>query len=491
MNYVAGLDIGTTGAKIVLFKTNGELVDKFYRPYPSSRGSSGHEMDPLAIKESVLALVKDVLQECPDLLGIGVTSFGESFVCLDENDEPLFPILLYTDPRGEEEAKFLTSKLGEKAIERKTGLKPHAMYSLPKLAYLKNHDSETFSKVKKVFLMEDYAIYLLSGKRGIDPSLASRTLGYNVEKNCYDQEIFDALGIDPSLFPPILPSGSPIRGLKKELAESKEDFILSPCGHDQFACALGSGVVNQGEAMEGAGTVESLIPCFNGEASSNLSEDCFNLVPYFDIGHLTYAFSYTGGACADWFLKAFCSEEERKDPKIHERLSSHYNGRPTGMLWLPHFAGAATPYMDLGSKACCLGMDLSTRREDFYLAVLEGVAYELKVNLDALNKHGVPVERLIASGGGSKNPVWNQIKADVTGLPLYLLDGEEAGCRGSAMLVSVASGCYPSLKEAMDAFVHVKKIVKPNPEAREAYAKMYRRYARVYKAVRPLMEDEQ
>ncbi len=494
MRKFAGLDVGTTGAKIVVFAQDGSMLDKMYSAYPSSRDQAKQEVDPFLLRDTVLSLFGAAIKKHPDLEGIGIASFGESFVCLDENDEPVYPILLYTDPRGKDECAHLVSRLGEETIEKKTGLKPHEMYSLPKLAHWKNEDPKRFASVKKVFLMEDYCLYLLTGQRFIDYSLATRTLGFSLETKDYDPEIFASLGLDPSLLSKPVPAGTPVRGLLPAFGEGHEDFIVLPAGHDQFACSLGSMVLTPGQAMEGAGTVEAVVPLVKDIPDlKRLTQDNYNLVPYFDRGYVTYGFSYTGGAAVQWLLDKVLPEAKEKAAKegknIHEVLCQKYTHAPTGLLLLPHFAGAATPYMDLGSKAAILGLDLSSDASDLYLAVLEGVAYELKLNIDTFEKDGIPIRGLVASGGGSKNPVWNQIKADVTGLPITLLEGEEAGARGSAMLVGLAAHAYADLEEAARTFVRVKGTVEPDPVAHAKYQKVYARYRKVYEAVRPLMEE--
>ena len=280
MRKFAGLDVGTTGAKIVVFGQDGALLDKVYQAYPSSRDKTKQELDASLLRDSVLSLFRRVLDKHPDLEGLGIASFGESFVCLDENDEPVYPILLYTDPRGKDECDRLIASIGEEAIEQKTGLKPHEMYSLPKLAYWKSHDPKGFSSVKKVFLMEDYCLYLLTGKRYIDYSLASRTLGFNLKEKGYDTDIFRALGLDPSLLSTPVPAGTPVRGLHEEFGPGHEDFIVLPAGHDQFACSLGSMVLKPGQAMEGAGTVECIVPLVKDIPDLRaLAKDNYNLVP--------------------------------------------------------------------------------------------------------------------------------------------------------------------------------------------------------------------
>ncbi|MDD5884855.1 MAG: FGGY family carbohydrate kinase [Erysipelotrichaceae bacterium] len=493
---LAGLDIGTTGAKIVYFSPDGRNLGKDYLPYPSLRNDSKQELDPKVLRDTLFALFYKAALAHPDLTAIGITSFGESFVCLGEHDEPLFPILLYTDKRGKAEKDWLVSRLGEDKIIAKTGLRPHEMYSLPKLAYWKQNEPEKYAKIRHVLLMQDYAFYLLTGETKIDYSLATRTLGFSLETNSWDEEIFSALDLNPSLFSLPVASGSFTRGIRKEVANAcglPKDILVLLGGHDQFACALGSGVLAPDEAMEGAGTVEAIVPLFQKTRPNSVyAKDHYAVVPYGDRGYLAYGFSYTGGALSQWFIDKIAPLERAKakaeGKNIYEELCSSYKGMPTGILCLPHFAGAATPYMDLGSRGVFAGLSLSTNKSDLYLAVLEGVAYEMRLNLERMEKDGIPVGTLYATGGGSKNPIWNQIKADITNHSIVLLDGEEAGARGCAMQAAIAEGIYSSLEEAKKAFVHPLGRVVPSPMRHAAYNEIYASYEKLYAAIRPLWE---
>ena len=204
---LAGLDIGTTGSKIVVFDDSGKIAD-YYRSYPSLRTGDNECIDVLALKEAVFALIKQALMEHPDILGIGVTSFGEAFVMLDENDRPLFDCMLYSDPRGSKQAKWLEEKLSASFYAKTTGQKSNGMFSFPKLLYVKENHPEIFAKCKRVMLMEDYVVYLLTGVAQIDYSLAARTQCFNVFSLAYERAVFDAAGISMSLFSKPVKSGT-------------------------------------------------------------------------------------------------------------------------------------------------------------------------------------------------------------------------------------------------------------------------------------------
>ena len=165
---VAGLDIGTTGCKCTVFDGQGRYLDKAYRDYPVRRAVGGHEIDISAVMDGVYAAVREMTARYPDIAGLGVTSFGETFVMTDGDGIPLHPAMLYTDPRGKEECRVLTDRLGGRKIARITGLRPHEMYSISKIMWIRNHQPDLYRAAEHVFLMEDYVVFHLTGRAQID-----------------------------------------------------------------------------------------------------------------------------------------------------------------------------------------------------------------------------------------------------------------------------------------------------------------------------------
>lgn len=189
---IAGLDIGTTGCKCTVFDEQGSYLDKAYRDYPVKRVVDSHEIDISTMMDGVYACIRQMTEKYSDIAGIGVTSFGETFVCVDAEGAPLHPAMLYTDPRGQEECRMLTSRLGEKHIAYITGLRPHEMYSISKIMWIKKHQPQIYASAAKIFLMEDYVVYHLTGKAQIDYSLAARTMAFDIKNLCWSREIFAA-----------------------------------------------------------------------------------------------------------------------------------------------------------------------------------------------------------------------------------------------------------------------------------------------------------
>ena len=494
---VAGLDIGSTGAKVTVLDESGALVHTGYMNYPVARHIHTHEVDANTIWLIVKALLKDAAAAAPDLSAVGLTSFGESFVLLDRRDHVLFPVMMYTDPRGIQQSDRLSDVLGAESIANICGTMPHPMFSLPKLMWVKQEQPAVYENIRRVCLIADFAAYMLTGEHVIDYSLATRTMGFDIHTLAWNRRIFDAAEIDPNLFGSPVPSGSLVGTVRPAIAKELgviEDFKIVLCGHDQIAAAVGSGILAPGKAANGAGTVECITPVFAGVPDgTKLQKRNYSVIPFLGDGnYCCYAFSFTGGSLVDWFIKQLAGgslfQAKTNGENVFHLLENAAPDRPSGILVLPHFAGAATPYMDIGAKGAFIGLTLTHTTADLYRAVMEGIAYESMLNLENLAEAGVHVEAINASGGCARSSVWLQIKADILGRPVTRLANEEAGTIGSIMLANVAVGRYTSLTEAADKLVKLQRIYQPRKGMYEEYQKHYARYRKLYHAIRPLMD---
>ena len=503
---IAGLDIGTTGCKLTVFDEEGRELDKSYRDYPVKRNVSGHEIDVTALMEGVYAVIGEMAGKYPDIGGIGVTSFGETFVMTDEKGTPLAPAMLYTDPRGREECAELVEKKGLEKIARITGVTAHEMYGLPKILWRKKHDPEVYGKTKHIFQMEDYVVFSLTGNAQIDYSLATRSLAFDINALSWSDEMLDAAGVDKALFSKPVPSGTDAGVISAYVAKktglSVNTHIVS-ISQDQVAACVGAGAFEGRTAVDGAGTVQCLTPVFDGMPDvAKMMPGKYVIVPHVIPGkYVTYAFSYTGGALMQWCTSNLAKKEkelgasehisvneylEREYAANREKLGLDPDG-PSGMLTLPHFAGAATPYMDTGSKGAILGLTTDSRVSDIYRSCMEGVTYEMYLNYKNVVKAGAKPEMIHATGGGAHSAVWMQMKADMLGLPVTALSTVDAGTVGSAMLTGVAIGVFKSLDEAASKMVERKRTYEPRSDYHSKYLEAYEKYEKLYDAVRGLM----
>ena len=494
---IAGLDIGTTGCKCSVFSEDGVCLGRAYRDYPVSRSGSRQELDAGALLEKVYEVLAESAAAYPDIAGIGVTSFGETFVMTDGDGVPLRPAMLYTDPRGREQCAFLTEKFGGRELMRRTGLRAHEMYGLPKMMWIREHEPEVFRRCAYLFQMEDFVVYHLTGRRQIDYSLATRTLGFDIETCQWCTEIFEAAGIDPDRLSRPVPTGTdageitPAAAARTGLNPSTHVISIS---QDQLAAAVGAGVFDSSCAVDGAGTVECLTPLFDRMPDlDTMYRGSFAVIPYVVPGkYATYAFSYTGGSLLAWCTDTAAKKEKELAAEagcsVNEYLERSSRS-PTGLLVLPHFSGAATPYMDLGSRGAILGLTLEATTADLYRGCMEGIAYEMLLNLNALEGSGCCFRALKATGGGARSRTWMQMKADVLNLPITALKVEDAGTVGSAMLTGIAIGAFSGLPEAAELMIQEGDTYYPDPAMHERYLCEYERYEQVYRAVRPLMDE--
>jgi xylulokinase len=321
-------------------------------------------------------------------------------------------------------------------------------------------------------------------------------MGFDISRLQWSEEIFRAAGIDRRLFSEPVISGTCAGRVKPELARElglKEDILIVPVGQDQVAAAIGSGVFETDTAVDGAGTVECITPVYEGiPQNAVMGEGGYAIVPYILPGkYVTYAFSYTGGALISWYIDQMAKAEKEQakaaGKTVYEILEQEMKDEPTGILVLPHFAGAATPYMDVGAKGAVVGLTVGHTTADLYRAMMEGVVYEMMLNMEHLEAAGIHPKRLRATGGGASSKVWMQMKADMLNLPITSLGSAEAGAAGCAMMAGIAAGVFKDLKEASQALITEKATYYPRKEQHEAYQKHYERYRKLYDAVRPLM----
>lgn len=479
----AGIDIGTSASKASVF-ADGVLLKNYRESYPSKRGEDEHLAQLPLLENALFTLLKNLARDYPDCASVAISSFGESFVCLDEKDVSLFPVLLYSDSRGEEQAKDLERKIGNETLARLTGQEANGMFSLPKLCYFAQQDPLRFSQVKKVLLMEDYAVYLLTGVRQIDESLASRTLAFDVQKREWSKPILGACGIDVSLFSQVVKMGTPAGYLKKECSEEAgfhQPPLIVSGAHDQVASALGAGVLEAGDACDGMGSCECLTPVFSSAANfAALSQHHFGVIPYRDDRYVCYGLISTAGALFEWYFKTFFADSHQERKELFAQLNASLKEEPSSLMLLPDFAGAFTPFGDADVRGALLGLSLGSSREEIYQAILEGLCYELRATLECLEASGIFVRRLIVTGGGAANPGWLSKKATILNREIYPLSEGEGGCRGGALLAALAIGAFSSLDKAQEKSQQLLPPYRPETRYQKDYEDAYRRYQKLY-----------
>jgi xylulokinase len=375
---------------------------------------------------------------------MGISSQGEAFTLIDRDGRALCNALVSSDIRANEMIGPWTEKFGEEKLYQITGHTPHPMFSLFKLLWIKENSPEFWARAHRILCFEDLLQYRLGIK---NPSmgwpLAGRTMLFDVVSHAWNKEILENAGVRIEQLSRPLQSGTIAGYVEKEIARdlnlAENTFIITG-GHDQPCSALGAGAIEPGIAVYASGTVECITPAFNKPIfTEELRKN--NLCTYDHTApgmYATVAFSLTGGNILKWFRDEFGASEveqaKRTNCDPYELLLKQMPEEPSRLLVLPYFTPSGTPYFDVSVKGAIIGLDMSVTREEIMKALLEGVAFEIKLNLDILKQSGYEVKELRVIGGGARSQKHIQLKADVIGMPITILDVTEAGCMGVAML---------------------------------------------------------
>lgn len=483
MNYLS-IDIGTTGCKSQLFSENGEILQYEFEEYEFKRLDDGNYVNV----EVILACIKRMISKISlehEISSVCISSIGESFVLLDRDDNILFYPMLYTDPRGEAEAEEIKTLIGEDEAFLISGVIPHSMYSLSKLLWIKKHHSDLFERADKVMLMCDYFGYLLTGERVIDYSLAARTGAFDIGQLCFSEKILGAFDIPVTMFSTPKRAGSIVGRIR---AEWGTDAVLVLGSHDQICTTLGAGALQAGDTVDGLGTVECMTAVFEDRPkNAEMGRQGYPCVPYAIEGlYCTYILNYSCCSTVNWLRKKIMHGYKGDEENYFTYIEKETTDAPTGILMLPYFGGAGTPYQDLHAKGAVVNLTTETRDSELYRSVLEGTAYEMRLNAETVGRYGITVKRLVATGGGANSDIWLSCKADIQRVPIKTLRSSEGGLCGCAMLQAVALGGVGNLNEAQAVFVRYKKEFLPDPERSDAYEKHYEKYKKLYLTVKEL-----
>ena len=477
------VDIGGTGCKCVAFRDDGTQLAMAYGEYPLEAGEIN--LPPDILTDSVFEVIKSCAEQLSDrqeITAITVSSFGESFVPVDREGNPLTDILLYFGNTESEAFDRLVETVGEETFMRIARILPDASYSLSKMLYTQKVAKKP---VWKYLFIAGFLCYRLTGRACADVSLACRSLLYDVKNLCWSQELLEKCGISESTLPEVLPTGGAVGELLPQIAvrlglPKQVQVVMG--SHDQIVNALGAGVHETGDAVDTSGTCECITPLFAAiPEDPDFQKNNFACVPYLQSGgYVTYAYNISGGSVVRWYRDALGGhlrqEAQRRGLSIYDLLNELCPAEPTNLMVLPFLQGmGGTPDVDAGAVGTIAGLTTQTRLPDIYRAILEGVTYEMRYNQEKLNENGVSFRRLYACGGGSRSDAWLQIKADILGCEIIPVETEETGAMGSAILgIAAVTGQDPFA--VAERFWKYRRPVKPDPVHRAIYDQKYRHY---------------
>ena len=500
MEYVIGCDVGSQAVKAVLLSAEGEIVAEAGASYDITypRPAWAEQDSNLWIQgviQAIAKLVKDCGVPVEKIRAIGLDAQVEGCVPVDQAGEPLHAGIIWMDRRAVEQAEAIRKQHDASRLFDLSGLNLDPYHVAPKIRWLAETQPELYEKSRFFLQPGSYVAYRLSGELGVDYSNASSTLLMDVRKKEWSTELCNCFQISKEKLPPIYPADTVIGSLLPDMAEQMgldaQTKVILGCG-DEHAASLGAGVITPGLVCDITGTAEpvgaaSPLPLFD---ETGLVETHCHAHP--DLWFLENP-GFVSGGNYRWLREHFARDQEQEATKlgvdIYDLLNREAENIPPGcdgLILLPCPSGAVTPTWNALARGVFFGFTLAHQRGHFIRAVLEASAFALRDITDRMQAMGLALSQIRAVGGGARSPLWRQIKADVTGLPVALLHTVETTALGAGLLALAGMGYTRNLTESVEIAVRLVETRDPNPKTSEVYEAYYQLYRAAYFALLPV-----
>ncbi len=504
MSFLLGVDLGTTAIKVALFDGSGRRSAASTREYalltPSPQVVEQEvEVYWRAFKHALAEVLAVGGVPAGQIRALGISAQGETLIAVDRQGRALGPAIVWMDNRAQAESDELAGRLGNQRVHEVTGqvcMLP--MWPASKVLWLRRNRPAVFGRADKFLLIEDWFIHRLTGRFVAEGSLLCSTTWWDLRAKRYWPQMLGELGIGEQQLPEIVEPGQAIGAIRPEVAAELEldsRTVVATGALDQACGALGVGNVRPGIFSECTGSNVAVVALVDRPRIDPLRQlPCF----YYGLPDtfMMHAFSMTGGMVLRWFRDAFCAEALRlgeasaPGTDSYELLTRQAEAVPAGaegLVLLPHFQGAGLPESNPKARGVLYGLSLHHTRAHVIRAILESVALICRRMIDAVRDLGIEVREIRSLGGGAKSPLWCQIKADLTGLPVMTMKNtEDAACLGAAVLAGAAVGLWPSAAEALSEMVEVDRRFEPQPGLRGTYERLYADYRLLYDSLLPV-----
>ena len=492
MKGVITVDIGTTSMRAVLYDADSHLIhmdqqenipEYFNDGRVEQDASAWANILPVVLRNcATAAQARGILPTC-----IAVTAQRSSVIPLDGDGNPLHPAIMWQDRRTAELAQSLNDE--NPRVYRKTGLKISPVFSAIKMTWLRRHRPDIWTRTRKLVGIQDWVLYLMTGRLVTDHTFGSRTNLFDLERKCWDEDLLRLFEVPVDMLCELVPPGSIVGGLLPGMAAATglpSGLPIVSAGGDQQCAALGLGLFSGERAVTNTGTGSYLIGHSDTPALDDQMRTACNVsaVPG---AYIVEAAVLTSGTIYRWFADlSFGSELQGTE--AFTRLNTEAAQTPAGandLILLPHFKGCGAPHWDTEAKGMFYNLTLGTTRGEMARAILEGIAVEMKQSLDLLEILCGQVGSVSVSGGLTRSDLFNQIQSDVFNRPVVRFKNSEATSLGAWIAGSVACGIDSGYAEAFKRAVGSGSSVsyQPDPASQPVYARQCRRAHALYKAL--------
>lgn len=498
MEYVIGVDLGTSGTKTVLFSTSGKPIASKTIEYPLHQPQNGWaEQAPEDWWHAACGSMKEVISKSginpKDIKGIGISGQMHGLVMLDKAGNVLRRSIIWCDQRTAAECDEITNKVGASRLIELTANPALTGFTASKILWVRNHEPEIYEKCAHILLPKDYVRYMLTGEFATEVSDASGMQLLDVPNRCWSDEVLSKLGIDKSLLAKVYESPEITGKVTAQAAElcgvPAGTPVVGGAG-DNAAAAVGTGTVQDGIAFTTLGTsgvVFAHTDKLSIDPKGRVHTFCCAVPGAWHVMGVTQA----AGLSLKWFRDNFCDAEMvaakgmKKDP--YYLMDKQAENIPIGaerLLYLPYLMGERTPHLDPNCRGAFIGLSAMHTRQHMLRAVMEGVVYSQRDSVEVLRGMGVKINDMLACGGGGTSPLWRQMLADVYGCPVKTVVSKEGPALGVAILASVGTGVYKSVQEACKEVIQTNPAQNPIPENSKEYEKYYKMYTALYPALK-------
>ena len=494
MQFLIGVDIGTSATKTILMDEEGKILSQASRAYPMMQPKNGWaEQRPADWLEATIETITEVVRKSGvdgDLVkGIGLSGQMHGLVMLDDQGCPIRDSIIWCDQRSHEQVDEMCRRLPYEKWLEITANPPIAAWTAAKILWMRENEPETWKKARHILLPKDYVRFGLTGALATDVSDASGMQLLDVKNRCWSKEVLEALDIDENLLATVHESVEVTGYLKADVAERcglSVNCAVVAGSADNAGAAIGSGVVMDGDAFTTIGTSAIVFTALDRytpvpEGSLHL---CCSSVPgaWFTMGGPQAA-----GLSVEWFKENFChalkEEAEAAGKSVYQLINELTSAIEPGsehLIFLPFLMGERTPHMNPKCRGAFVGLNTVHGPAHMLRSIMEGITYSLADCNDILKGLGTVVRQMRVCGGGSRNPVWRQIMADLYDCEVVPLEQEEGPAYGVAILAGVGTGLFPDVRTTARQLVGTGTGTLPDEDEKRIYQKYHQVYDRIF-----------
>jgi xylulokinase len=502
MALLCGIDIGTSATKVLLCRPDGKVLATASVEYPVYTPKPGwSEQEPedwwKASVQGIAAACKKAKVKPAAITGIGLSGQMHGSVFVDKSGKSLRRALLWNDQRTAAECAEIEERAGGR--QQLIGMVSNVAltgFTAPKILWVRKHDPKTYGKTFKVLLPKDYVRLKLTGEYASEVSDAAGTLLLDIQNRTWHLGLLEKLGIDRDLMPPVYESpevsGKVSASVAKLTGLTAGTPVVGGAG-DQPAGAVGNGIVNTGFVSATMGTsgvvfAHSDNPVPNAEG--NLQSFCHAVPGKWCV----FGCMLSAGGSFQWLRNTLFSGEidklrrAKKDPgQLYPAMIEEAAQAPAGcegLVFLPYLTGERCPYPDPQARGAWVGLTVRHGRPHLMRAVLEGITFGMRDQIEIMRSRGVEISQVRASGGGAASQFWRQMQADMYKANVVTINTREGGALGVALLAAVGTGEFASVPEACKAAIRVTETLKPKKASTQLYDGLYPTYQSLYQSLR-------